>query len=77
MQVAPPGDQIFHQCKWRHLMAKFLANTSGATWWLNFQQMHVVESLAICNQYHMHVALADGQIIIVGILQSRQITFWS
>ena len=23
-------------------MAKFLTNASGATWWLNFQQMHVV-----------------------------------
>ena len=23
-------------------MAKFLTNVSGATWWLNFQQMHVV-----------------------------------
>ena len=39
--------------------------------------MHVVESLAIRNQYQMQVALADGQSIIVGILQSRQITFWS
>ena len=37
--------------------------------------MHVVESLAIRNQYHMQVALADGgQSKIVGILQSRQIT---
>ena len=59
------------------MVAKFLANTIGATWWLNFQQMHVVESLAICNQYHMQVALADGQSIIVGILQSQQITFWA
>ena len=31
MQVAPPGDQIFHQCKWRHLVAKFPTNTSGTT----------------------------------------------
>ena len=23
MQVAPPGDQIFHQCKWRHLVTNF------------------------------------------------------
>ena len=27
---------------WRHLVAKFPTNASGATWWLNFQQMHVV-----------------------------------
>ena len=27
---------------WRHLVAKFLINVIGATWWLNFQQMHVV-----------------------------------
>ena len=26
---------------WRHLAAKFHTNASGATWWLNFQQMHV------------------------------------
>ena len=25
-----------------HVVAKFLTNASGATWWLNFQQMHVV-----------------------------------
>ena len=73
MQVA----LSYGQSKWRHLVTKLFTNASGATWWLNFQQMHVVESLAICNQYHMQVALADGQSIIVGILQSRQITFWS
>ena len=39
--------------------------------------MHVVESLAIRNQYHMQVALADGQSKIVGILQSQPITFWA
>ena len=31
MQVAPPGDQIWNQCKWRHLMANFGTNASGAT----------------------------------------------
>ena len=29
------------------LVAKFLTNASCATWWLIFQQMHVVESLLL------------------------------
>ena len=28
MQVAPPGDQIWIKCKWRHLMTKFGSNAS-------------------------------------------------
>ena len=32
-------------CTWDHLVTKFLTNASGATLWLNFQQMHVVPSL--------------------------------
>ena len=28
-KVAPPGDQICNQCKWRHLLAKFATNVSG------------------------------------------------
>ena len=35
--------QAIWQCMWRHLVAKVLTNASGATWWLNFQQMHVAE----------------------------------
>ena len=31
--VVPPGGQISYLCKWRHLVAKFLTNASGATWW--------------------------------------------
>ena len=26
MQVAPPGDQIWIKCNWRHLMTKFGSN---------------------------------------------------
>ena len=29
-------------CMWRHLVAKFLTNASGALWRPNFQQMYVV-----------------------------------
>merc|ERR1712218_565348 len=41
MQVAPPGGQIIYLCKWRHLVAKFLSNASGATWWPNYLLMQV------------------------------------
>ena len=27
------GGQIYNQRKWRHLVVKFITNTSGATWW--------------------------------------------
>ena len=30
MQVAPSGGQICNLCKWRHLVAKFATNVSGA-----------------------------------------------
>ena len=30
MHVAPSGGQIFKLCKWRHLVAKFATNVSGA-----------------------------------------------
>merc|ERR1711974_37946 len=39
IQVMPPVSQIFYSYKWRHLVAKFATNTSGATWSSNFQLM--------------------------------------
>ena len=55
MQVAPPVDQICKKYKWRHLVAKIISNTwgatrqpifltdaSGATWLPSFQVMQVV-----------------------------------
>ena len=33
--------------KFSHMLAKFLTNASGATWWLNFKQMHVVPSVYV------------------------------
>ena len=46
MQVMQTGDQ----CKWRHLVAKFASNASGAIWWSNLQMMQVVASgKQICN----------------------------
>ena len=38
---SPPNDQIWNQCKWRHLMTKFWTNASGVTWLPNFQLMQV------------------------------------
>ena len=55
MQVAPSGDQICNQYKWRHLVAKsgtnasgaiqvtkFVANASSATWWPRLEPMVTV-----------------------------------
>ena len=55
MQVVPYGGQIFNQCKWRHLIAKFGTNASGAkigtnancnTCWPNLEQILVAFYLA-------------------------------
>ena len=37
IDVTLPGGQLWNQCKWCHLVAKFAANASGAIWWLNLQ----------------------------------------
>ena len=44
MQVVPSGGQICNQCKWRHLVAKFGTNASGAIWWPILQLMQVAPS---------------------------------
>ena len=35
MHVTLPGGQLWNQCKWCHLVAKFATNASGAIWWPN------------------------------------------
>ena len=37
MHVTLPGGQLWNQCKWCHLVAKFATNASGPIWWLNLQ----------------------------------------
>ena len=62
MHVTLPGGQLWNQCKWCHLVAKFATNArrslvakigtnaSVAIWWLNLQLMQVVPSGGqICN----------------------------
>ena len=39
MHVTLPGGQLWNQCKWCHLVAKFATNASGAIWWPNLQPM--------------------------------------
>ena len=41
MQVAPSGGQICNLCKLCHLVAKFVTDASGATWWPNLESMQV------------------------------------
>ena len=35
MHVTLPGGQLWKQCKWCHLVAKFATNSSDAIWWLD------------------------------------------
>merc|ERR1711978_481963 len=50
MYVTLPGGQLWNQCKWCHLVAKFANNASGTIWWLNLQLKQVVPSGGqICN----------------------------
>ena len=50
MHVTLPGGQIWNQCKWRHLVAKFATKVSGAIWWPNLELMQVAPSGGqICN----------------------------
>jgi len=50
-RVAPSGGQFCNQCKWRHLVAKFGTNASGAICWPNLQLMQVAPSGGqICKQ---------------------------
>ena len=44
MQVAPSGGKICNSCKFRHLVAKFATNVSGAIWLPNLQLMQVAPS---------------------------------
>ena len=43
MQVGLHGGQICNQCMWLYLVAKFIGNARGATWWLNLEPMQVVQ----------------------------------
>ena len=44
MQVAPSGGKNWNQCKWRHLVAKFKTNASGANSWPDLQAKQVAPS---------------------------------
>ena len=46
MQVTQPGGQICSKCKWRHLVANFGTNASGAKWY-------------ICNSGIYAIAISD------------------
>ena len=39
-----PGSQLWKQCKWRHLVAKYATNASGAIWWPNCQLIQMASS---------------------------------
>ena len=51
MQPAQPRVHLCKQCMWRHLVAKFETNKSGAIWWPNLQVMQMMLSGGqICSQ---------------------------
>ena len=39
--LTQPGGQLWNQCKWRHLVAKFVTDASGASCWPNLEPMPV------------------------------------
>ena len=41
MQVVSSGGQIYNQCMWLHLVAKFGTNASGAIRWTILQLMQI------------------------------------
>ena len=69
MQVAPSGGQICNLCKWRHLVAKFATNASGAIWWPNLQLMQGAPSGGqICNLYKWCYLVAKFAINAIGAI---------
>ena len=46
-KVAPPGDQICNQCKWRLLLAKFATNASGLRKIKIVQEVKIVKEMKI------------------------------
>ena len=76
MLGAPSGGQICNLCKWRHLVAKFVTNASGATWWPNFEPMQVAffllaEEIIQVEEAIPWVRCASGNVLSVPYLFSN------
>ena len=60
MHVTLPGGQLWNQCKWCHLVAKFATNASGTIWLTILQLMPIAPSGGqICNQCKWHSILPE------------------
>ena len=60
MQVVPLGGQICDWCQWRYLVAKFVANVSGSSWWPNFQLHTSSGAIWWPNFWPLHMAPPGG-----------------
>ena len=79
MQVVPSGGQICNQCKWRHLVAQFGTNASGAIWWPNLQQMQEVHVVVKFNPSHgvnFWVRCASGNVSFCFPFYLLKLGFW-
>ena len=68
-KVAPPGDQICNQCKWRHLLAKFATNASGLRKIKIVQEVKIVKEMKIFKEVkiaHPHVSICYQHSPILG-----------
>ena len=55
MHVTLPGGQLWNQCKWCHLVAKFVTKASIATWWPKLEPMLIALHVGqIFNQCKWH-----------------------
>ena len=79
MQVVPSGGQICNQCKWRHLVAKIVTNTSDAIWRTILQLMKIAPSQVIDSIPWVRCAsgnvLADQPVFIIIRLADQLVSF--
>ena len=65
MQVAPSGGKNWNQCKWRHLVAKFKTNASGANSWPDLQAKQVAPSR--CQIYNQCTNTSEATFKLISV----------
>ena len=81
MQVAPSLGQICNLWKWRHLVAIFATNASGAIWWPNLQLMQVAPSggqiCSLCKWCHIVAKFNPGYGVNFWVRCASGNVFWT
>ena len=68
--MAPSGGQIWNLCKWRHLVANFATNSSGAIWWRNLQLTRMLVSFCnYCKLVEKFATYASGAMLLPNLAQ--------